>query len=224
MGLEHALQHAEMELTGLGFFHQLDRSLQEELYQIGHLGRYVQDEEILHAGSDQIGLHILLQGRVKVYRRNGEKCLCLSILESGDVFGELAMLTDKDTTASIEAMCDCTVLTIDREAVFAFFYKHPGFVRQFLEYLSLRLRNVIDDVCSIAMDDVYGRLKRILIRLARAGGTGNTIPGITHLELAEMVGSSREMVSIIIKELRQGGYIQTQGRTISLLKELPDKR
>lgn len=206
------------------FFHELDQQLQADLISLGVQHQYNRGETVIHAGCEGSGLHILLEGRAKVYRRSHGKQLCLSILESGDLFGELSMIDEGETTANISAIQNCTVLSLDREIVFEHLQSNKQFLRQFLEYVSLRLRNVIDDVCSIALDDVYGRLRRILMRLSREGGDDNRIPSITHLELAEMVGSSREMVSIIIKELRLGDYLRTDGRRITLLRELPERR
>jgi len=198
--------------------------LQRELITLGEQTIHHRGDIVIKAGATGSKLHILLDGRAKVYRRGHGRKLCLSILQSGDLFGELSMLDDGDTTANIAAMQTCTVLSLDREVVFDFLQNNPSLLRQFLEYVSLRLRNVIDDVCSIALDDVYGRLKRVLLRLARENNNSNRVPAITHLELAEMVGSSREMVSIIIKELRMGDYLKIDGRTIVLLKELPERR
>ena len=94
----------------------------------------------------------------------------------------------------------------------------------FLETLSQRTRLVIENICVMALEDVYGRLRRTLILLAREDGVKHQITGITHTDLAEMVGSSREMISIVMKELKLGDYLRVDGRTITLLKEFPERR
>lgn len=218
------MEYIEQRVLPTRFFHQLDEQLQLNLLELGERTTHHRGDIVFHSGESNKSLHILLDGRAKVYRLGHGRKLCLSILQSGDLFGELSMLDDNQTSASIAATQTCDVLSLDKEVVFDFLQSNPYFLREFLEYVSLRLRNVINDVCSIALDDVYGRLRRVLLRLAAENGEGDRLATITHLELAEMIGCSREMVSIIIKELRTGNYLRTDGRTITLLRELPEKR
>jgi CRP/FNR family cyclic AMP-dependent transcriptional regulator len=140
------------------------------------------------------------------------------------MFGELSMINGQPTTADIITMQNSTVLEIDRDKVYSMLQEHPEFMCLFLETLSLRTRQVIENICVMALEDVYGRLRRTLITLSTENGIEHKISGVTHTELAEMVGSSREMVSIIMKELKIGDYLRVDGRTITLLNELPERR
>ena len=71
---------------------------------------------------------------------------------------------------------------------------------------------------------VGGAFMVTLLMLAQKNGSKLQIEGVTHAELAEMIGASREMVSIILKDLKLGDYIRVDGRVITLLKEFPEKR
>ena len=79
----------------------------------------------------------------------------------------------------------------------------------------------------MALLDVYGRLVALLEeRRDEAGETGGgstTLESITHQDIANRVGASREMVSRLLKDLEKGGYIELGIRRITLLKKLPSR-
>lgn len=206
------------------FFHSLDPSLQKKLYSQGKVSEHQRGQLVLPAGEVSGMLYVLLNGRVKVSRCEQNKHLTLAVLRAGDMFGELSMINGQPRTADIVAMEDSTVLSVDRSEVFILLKASPEFMSLFLETLSQRTRQVIENVCAMALEDVYGRLRRTLAMLAEKNGDKFRIQGVTHAELAEMVGASREMVSIIMKELKLGDYIRVDGRVITLLKDFPEKR
>ena len=214
----------EQHQEGSRFLYQLDQQIQHKLFSNGVLTQFERNQFIIKEGSQGSKLHFLVNGSVKVIRHGKNRKVCLSILQSGDFFGELSMIDEGNTSADIITTSKCEVLSLDRDTIYAFLQTNPFFLQQFLTYISSKLRQSIDSVCSIALDDVYGRVRKVLIRLTQDGSEQRRIVSITHTELAEMVGSSREMVSIIIKELRLGDYLRTGGRSITLLKNLPEHR
>ncbi|OYU78817.1 MAG: Crp/Fnr family transcriptional regulator, partial [Burkholderiales bacterium PBB5] len=77
----------------------------------------------------------------------------------------------------------------------------------------------------LALNAVYGRLQGQLDRLAAAqdDGTRRVSERLTHQEMANRLGCSREMVSRLMKDLERGGYVDVQAHHIVLLKNLPQK-
>jgi CRP/FNR family cyclic AMP-dependent transcriptional regulator len=75
----------------------------------------------------------------------------------------------------------------------------------------------------MALLDVYGRLTRLLTQLAvpQADGTWLVADRMTHLELSRHLACSREMVSRLLKDLENGGFVAIEGRSMVLLKALP---
>ena len=70
--------------------------------------------------------------------------------------------------------------------------------------------------------DVYGRVVRLLEQLAtEEDGVRAVSEKLTHQEISQRVGSSREMVSRIVGDLNKGGYLDTSGERILILKVLP---
>ena len=84
------------------------------------------------------------------------------------------------------------------------------------------VRRSTDTVKSLALDDVYTRIKKLLVEMAVAEDDRLVVPDrLTQQDIADRVGSSREMVSRIFKQLTIGGYVATEGKRIVLLKKLP---
>lgn len=68
---------------------------------------------------------------------------------------------------------------------------------------------------------MYGRLRNTLERLAKEQDGKRVTDRLTHQELASMVGSSREMVSRILRDLKAGGYISTRDKRLTIERDLP---
>jgi CRP/FNR family cyclic AMP-dependent transcriptional regulator len=86
------------------------------------------------------------------------------------------------------------------------------------------MRSTTEQVSSLALLDVYGRIAKVLTDMAkvRADGTAVTEP-LTHQEISTMVGASREMVTRILNDLKRGGYIGIEKHCIELKKPLPPR-
>ncbi len=77
----------------------------------------------------------------------------------------------------------------------------------------------------LALNDVYGRLKLLLGALAvpQPDGTLRVAERLTHQEMSNRLGCSREMVSRLMKDLERGGYVSVQDARIVLSKPLPQR-
>jgi CRP/FNR family cyclic AMP-dependent transcriptional regulator len=103
-----------------------------------------------------------------------------------------------------------------------FLAAHPDFALHLIHKLIWRLRHATDRVKSLALDDVYGRVVRMLHELSEADGDERVVrERLTQQDIAERIGASREMVSRIFKDLTLGGYIAVKASRITILKRLP---
>ena len=92
----------------------------------------------------------------------------------------------------------------------------PALALNIMRGLSGRLRSAVRQIESLALMDVYGRIARLFLELASERDGSLVIDqGLTHQDIASMIGSSREMVSRIIKDLTRGGYIKAERRVIT---------
>ena len=102
--------------------------------------------------------------------------------------------------------------------------KHPDVMFEFIKVLIDRVRNSTEQIESLAFHDVYGRVRALLNGLAREEGEKRIIvERLTHQEIANRVGSSREMVSKILKDLKTGSYLTITDKRFVLQRKLPAK-
>ena len=104
-----------------------------------------------------------------------------------------------------------------------FVLAHPEFALNLIERLIQRVRRTTENVKSLALSDVYGRLVRLLTGLAkRRRRPAQVVPEkLTQQDIAERVGASRDMISRLMKDLVGGGYLSVDERTITIRKKLP---
>jgi CRP/FNR family cyclic AMP-dependent transcriptional regulator len=85
-----------------------------------------------------------------------------------------------------------------------------------------RIRSLTEQVKGLALLDVYGRVANTLLHMATAQDGKMVIDQrLTHQDIANMVGASREMVSRIMKDLSTGGYIRIEDRRIVIPGKFP---
>ncbi|MBD2860185.1 Crp/Fnr family transcriptional regulator [Spongiibacter sp. KMU-158] len=187
---------------------------------------FAKNTVLIHEGDIADSLYVVESGRVKVYCSDkAGKDFVLNILESGDYFGELALLDDDRRSASVRAMDNAKVRIIYKEDFKAILDFHPNITRILNKNLTRRIRKLTNDVKSLALQDVYGRVVKVLTNLAAdpdEHGVMRIDEKLTQQEIADRVGSSREMVARILKDLTIGEYIEIDGRFINLMKKLPE--
>lgn len=184
---------------------------------------YRKNTIIIEKGDESSSLYVLLSGKVRVYIADDEgKEVVLNVLdEPGSHFGELALVGDTERTASVMTMEDSKLLVISKQDFTQFLAENPQVALTLITHLVEQVKTLTDRVSTLALNDVYGRVAATLRTQAKEID-GKLITGrLTQQELAQMVGSSREMISRIFKDLKMGGYIAIEDKRIILLKKLP---
>ncbi len=104
----------------------------------------------------------------------------------------------------------------------AFLAQHPDATFQLIRLLIGRARHLTDSLKNLAMLDVYGRVAKLLLQLAReVDGKLVVEERLTQQDMAERVSASREMISRILKDLAAGGYIGNEGGRIVIHRRPP---
>ncbi|WP_373083440.1 Crp/Fnr family transcriptional regulator [Zhongshania sp.] len=187
---------------------------------------FAKNTVLIHEGDVADSLYVVESGRVKVYCSDKSgKDFVLNILEDGDYFGELALLDDDKRSASVRAMEPTKVRIVYKEDFKAILDMHPNITRILNKNLTRRIRKLTNDVKSLALQDVYGRVVKVLTNLAQPVGEDGAMridEKLTQQEIADRVGSSREMVARILKDLTIGEYIDVEGRHIIIKRKLPE--
>jgi len=209
----------------------LQDSLLQAIADRGGVRQYPAHAVLVTEDDRSDALFIILRGRVKAYGAavDGREVI-YNTQGVGDYFGEMT-LDGGPRSASVMTLEATTCAVVPGAEVRDFLATHPDFALHLVKKLIRLARASTDQVKSLALDDVYGRIARLLRTLAQeeageAGGAGGAgvrvMPDkLTQQDIAERVGASREMVSRIFKPLVEGGYVEMRAGRIALLKKLP---
>jgi len=186
--------------------------------------QYPANTILINEGDETDSMYVILAGEAKVFMSDDSgKEVTLNILADGDYFGELALLDDMPRSASVMTMQPSKLLVISKTEFRRCLGDHPEIATNIIRCLSQRVRSLTHSVKSLALMDVYGRVARTLLELAKENEEGKLVvrQKLTHQDIASMVGASREMVSRIMKDLSTGGYISVKNRQITIEEKLP---
>lgn len=213
------------ELANTAFFSAFARPVLERLEGVSAHRRYKKNTRVISAGDDAQSAFVLVKGDAVAFTEDDEgNEFIVNTFEAGDCFGELGLLDNQPRTAHVTLTTDSICIVIPKVEFRRCIESDPEAVNSIIADLVQRIRTLTDDVSCLALLDVYGRISRLLQQSAVAVDEGPaTTPKMTHKQIASRVGSSREMVSKILKELAIGGYIKSDNQQITLLKKLPDK-
>ena len=186
---------------------------------------YDKDQVIILAEEEGDALFIIADGQVKVsiVSKDGREVI-LSLLGEGAVFGELSLLDGKPRSANVVATQDTELYMVRRADFLQLIYTVPQIAVGLLAELAARLRKTDRKIEGLALLDVTSRISETLLQLADEQGSETTF-GVsleerpTHQQLASMSGTTRETVSRVLKRLEGQGYISSEGRSITILRE-----
>ena len=145
----------------------------------------------------------------------------LSTMQGGEYFGEI-VLDGGSRVASIMTLEPCRVFIIPQSDVEGLLLGNPLFARDLLIKVTEKVRVLTGKVRDLALKDVYGRFVRFIEDSAVQKDGERVIPErLTQSDIAARIGGSREMVSRIVRDLTQGGYISIDAKRIRVWKKLP---
>lgn len=178
---------------------------------------YPRHSFMLRAGEKADGLYIVLAGRAKIVIDDGDgREVTLTFIGPNEVFGEMSLIDDKPRSASMVAVETCEILYVSKAAFMSCLTENFDVAMLILRGVIGRLREAYLKIARLALTDVHGRVAHLLIELAReADGVWVVDTGCE--EIARMVGASREMVSRVLKEMRDSGLIRRDKRKIIVL-------
>src|SRR5437016_124939 len=173
---------------------------------------------IMAGGDATDSLYIVLSGRLKVMMSDAEgKEVILSILGSGEFFGEMGLIDDSPRSASVVAIETCELLCVNKRDFNRCLAENFDMAMAVMRGLVKRLREADRKINSLALLDVYGRVARLLIDMSEVvDGQKVVTKRLPKQDIAKMIGASREMVSRVMKDLQMGGYIEVRGTNIVL--------
>ncbi len=161
-------------------------------------------------------------GRVKISKvtRDGKE-LTLAYRGPGEIFGELVLIDGGPREEMAEAMENALITEIERGEFERLIQREPMIGYRLTKIVAERRREVENKIETLIFKDVNAKLAELLLRLAGEYGVDDergTLVAlkITHQEMANLIGSTRETVSLTLSQFKRRGLIQTEGRKVIL--------
>ena len=179
---------------------------------------------LIEEGDVGDALYVILEGRLRVFSANpgNGREITYGSYGPGEYVGEMS-LDGGPRSASVEALEPTECALVTRPTLLAFIAERPEFALELLAKVIARARAATLSARQMALNDVYGRLRALLLAAARRQPDGTTVlvdlP--THKVLSQHLGCSREMVSRLMKDLERGGYVARGPEGLELSRDLP---
>ncbi|TFB24060.1 Crp/Fnr family transcriptional regulator [Filobacillus milosensis] len=218
-----------MLLSQISLFDELPIDELKIIDEASHMKPIKKGTKILDPLSPVQSLFLLKQGQVRLYRINSEgKEFTVDILFDGNVFGETSTLSLTDDNIYAEAMTDSHLCILGKEEFENFLEKNPKLALKFINILSSRLKETYSMSEKLALGDVRYRILYLLLKLSEKTGKRkdqwqSIEMKLTHLDIANMIGSTRETTSAIISQLKKEGLIKKNVRFFSINVDLANK-
>jgi CRP/FNR family cyclic AMP-dependent transcriptional regulator len=177
---------------------------------------------ILSEGDRTDSLYVVLSGSVKFFLSDASgREVVLGTAGPGEYFGEM-VLDEGPRSASVLTLEASRFAVIAKSEMRDALAAQPDFALHLIVKLIRRVRALTENVRSLALMDVYGRVARLLLELAsEQDGKWIIAERLTQQQIADRVGASREMIGRVLKHLTHGGYISVEGKRISISKKPP---
>ncbi len=203
-------------------FSMLNAAQGESVAQAVIKRRFKRGETIVEQGKKSNALFIILTGRARVVTADARgREVILANMNPGDYIGEMSLIDNEPHSASVRAEVQTDVLMLGRTDFARCLPENSSMAYTVMKNLVQRLRSADRKIESLALMDVYGRVARSLIEAAHTDDQGRTTirDKVSRQDLAKMVGASREMVSRVMKDLEDRGYIETMLNGSVVIKE-----
>jgi CRP/FNR family transcriptional regulator, cyclic AMP receptor protein len=202
----------------------LPPELLEAIGKVATVRVFPKNAIIVSEGDESDSLYVIISGRARVYVANAQgREVQLNMIGPGEYFGEVT-LDGGPRSASVMACEDCRCAVVKRSELLTLVGKEPQFALHVVRKLASRVRDLTENVRSLALMDVYGRVARLLLELAeeRDGRLCISEP-LTHKDIASRVGASREMISRIFSDLTAGGYVVKENGRLVIMRKPPPR-
>lgn len=205
------------EIPAGGFFCNLKESTIRILDALKISNLYPRGSALFIEGQPAQGVYILCHGRIKLSTcsRDG-KVIILQIAEAGEVLGLSAVISDSAFEATAEVIEPCQISFIRKADFLRLLQQNTDACLNAVRQLSQNYQTAHLQICSLGLSSsVADKLAKLFLAWCDSSGTGNGAVHLkisyTHEEIAEMIGTSRETVSRLLKNFRERKLISLKG-------------
>src|SRR5689334_5117503 len=208
------------KLRHSGFFCDLPKPSLQDLEKIKYASAYPQGAILFVEGQSPRGVYIICSGRVKLSTTSQDgKTLILRIAQAGEVLGLHGTVSGRPYELTAETLQPCQLDFIKRDDFLKFLQGHADACLMAAQHLSQNCQTAYDMIRSLGLShSVSEKLARLLLEWADDGE--QTKDGVrikialTHEEIAQLIGTSRETVTRVLGEFREKQFAQLRGSTL----------
>ena len=184
--------------------------------------RFDEGTVLFREGDVGDALYLLAAGLVKLSKVDlGGHEKTLALLQPPEFFGEMALLGHATRSATALALSPVSTHLLFRDDFQRLLTSYPTINLNLTTTLANRLRGMDDEAQVLSYKDAPGRVAYVLLRLYRSGvvelGAGGALVRLTHQDLANLAGTSRETVTRALKALEQEGVIETRPKEVTII-------
>jgi len=213
---------AACKVRSTQFFCGFSERSRAALRPIMHVSTYPEGALIVMEGEAARGVHLLCQGRAKLLTTNSDgKTFILKIASAGEVIGLNPILTGMPYDITVETLQPCQLAFIPREEFLRFMKEHNDASFQVAQHLGRDCQMAYEVIRSIGLSNSAAeKLARFLVEWAGdgrlSGGMVRVKLTLTHEEMAQLIGCSRETVSRTLGEFKRQRLVEVNGSTLVL--------
>ena len=202
-------------------FCDLPEAVFRELLGLMICRQYTRGSAVFIEGQPSKGVYVLCSGRAKLsaYSEEG-KAIILRVCEPGEVLGLSAVVSGTPYEKTAHVIDDCYISFIKRKDFVRFIEKHHEAALNALHQMSGNYQKAHLQICSLGLSaNVGDKLARLLLQWydrATVSGPALISQTYTHGEMAEMIGTSRETVTRLLKDFRDRGLISQSKRELCI--------
>jgi CRP/FNR family cyclic AMP-dependent transcriptional regulator len=214
---------ATADLIPHPLFSALSAAAQREVQQVAVRQRARRLEVLYSPGDGNDATYLLRRGRVKISRLSPDgREITLCLCEPGELFGEEVAVAHAPRCCQAQALEESSLVVLAAPLIQRLMRQEASFAVAVARECALRRRLAEDQIENLAFRDVGSRLALLLLSLADRQGEGvsdgrtllNT--RLTHQELANCVGTTRETLTLTIDRFKADGWIRFEGRMIAI--------
>lgn len=204
----------------------LDQLTPEQLQALDKTGttrRLDKGDFVFRSGENAGGVHFLKSGKIKVSQpvSNGKEVI-LWFCFGGDIFGLAEAAQHGEREVSAQACENSEILSIPQTRFNIYLFEHPQVMFLLLQVMSSRLRCLSETMANIAGQQVHTRLARLMLWLCARYGQreGDNVVmkvHLTHQEIADMIGATRQTVTSIMGDFKRQGILETRDHYIHII-------
>ncbi len=209
------------DLAAIPLFASLSQKELQAAAQLFTVRSYPKDAIVATEGDRFDLFNIILSGKIQFFWRDEAGYqVKLGIDGPGGHYADVT-LGGEPILMSVIALEDLRVASIPTTVIKQLLLRHPQVGVDLLMDVVARLRRLVERTKAFTMEDVYGRVVKLLLATAVETDGKLVTERLTHAEIGQRVGATREMVGRVLRDLTRGGYIQAAQGRVTILRKPP---